>query len=70
MCGDAWSLVEAAVVCHQLGLGYANDAVQTNFFGGSRLPMTMSGIECRGNEENIGECLREEVTNCPGTCGI
>ncbi|XP_066586301.1 lysyl oxidase homolog 2B-like isoform X1 [Prorops nasuta] len=66
VCGDGWSLFEAGVVCRQLGLGYAADAVQTNFFGGPRMPMLISGIHCDGKEENIAECLHDENPYCPG----
>lgn len=66
VCGDGWSLLEAAVVCQQLGLGYASDAIQTNFFGGERVPMAISGIECRGNEKNLVECLHDRTVDCPG----
>jgi hypothetical protein len=34
ICGDGWGLLEAGVICKQLGLGFANAAVQTDFFGG------------------------------------
>ncbi|XP_029171466.1 lysyl oxidase homolog 3A-like [Nylanderia fulva] len=68
ICGDSWSILEAAVVCRQLGLGYASDAIQTNFFDNREsMPMSISGIECNGNEENLAECLHDKVVDCPGT---
>ncbi|XP_012136331.2 lysyl oxidase homolog 3A isoform X2 [Megachile rotundata] len=67
VCGDGWSLFEAAVVCRQLGLGYASDAIQTNFFGGQKTPMTLSGVQCHGDESNLIDCLHDKVLECPGT---
>lgn len=66
VCGDGWSLFEAAVVCRQLGLGYASDAVQTNFFGGDRVPMAVSGVQCHGDESSLTECLHDNTVDCPG----
>lgn len=54
------------MVCRQLGLGHASDAVQTNFFGGERVPMSISGLKCFGNEINISECLHDQKFECPG----
>lgn len=71
ICGDSWSILEAAVVCRQLGLGYASDAVQTNFFGnGETIPVSISGAQCNGNEGNLAECLHDKVPDCPGTFDI
>ncbi|RLU20408.1 hypothetical protein DMN91_007018 [Ooceraea biroi] len=68
VCGDGWSILEAGVVCQQLGLGYASDAIQSNFFGNKEaMPMSISGIECQGNEKNLAECLHDKVVDCPGT---
>ncbi|XP_067007855.2 lysyl oxidase homolog 2 [Anabrus simplex] len=69
VCGDGWGLLEAAVVCHQLGLGYASDAVQTNFFGGNSSHMVLSGVECRGNEPDLTRCLHDRIgqVSCPGS---
>ncbi|XP_012222886.1 lysyl oxidase homolog 3 [Linepithema humile] len=68
ICGDSWSILEANVVCRQLGLGYASDAVQTNFFNnGEPTLMSISGIQCRGNEGNLAECLHDKIIDCPGT---
>ncbi|XP_003401353.1 lysyl oxidase homolog 3A isoform X1 [Bombus terrestris] len=67
VCGDSWSLFEAAVVCRQLGLGYASDAIQTNFFGGEKIPMTISGVQCHGDENNLIDCLHDKLLDCPGS---
>lgn len=66
LCGDGWSLFEAAVVCRQLGLGYASDAIQTNFFGGQRIPITLSGVQCHGDENSLIDCLHDKILECPG----
>ncbi|XP_058792586.1 lysyl oxidase homolog 3A isoform X2 [Phymastichus coffea] len=66
VCGDGWSLREAAVVCRQLGLGFAAQAYQSNVFGAARVPMAASGINCRGDERQLAECSHDTVLDCPG----
>lgn len=68
ICGDGWSILEAAVVCRQLELGYASDSVQTDFFGGNRSSMTLSGVQCHGNEVSLEHCIHTETKSveCPG----
>jgi lysyl oxidase-like protein 2/3/4 len=68
VCGDGWSIFEAMVVCRQLGLGYANDAIQTDFFGGNASSMVLSGVQCRGDEEFLSHCLHDQIgqISCPG----
>lgn len=57
ICGDGWSLLEAMVVCKTLKLGYASDAMQTNYFGGNLTKKSFSGISCLGNEYSLKECI-------------
>ncbi|XP_043675334.1 lysyl oxidase homolog 3A isoform X2 [Vespula pensylvanica] len=66
VCGDGWSLFEAGVVCRQLGLGYASDATQSNYFVGETIPIAISGIRCHGDEKNLVECLHDRISDCPG----
>ncbi|KAG5667736.1 hypothetical protein PVAND_015706 [Polypedilum vanderplanki] len=57
VCADEWSLIEANVVCKQLNLGYANQAYQTDYFGGSNgTNVILSGTQCVGNETNLSDC--------------
>lgn len=60
ICGDGWSLLEANVVCQELNLGYANEAFQTDFFGGSNgTHILLTGAECVGNETELAHCKFE-----------
>uniref|UniRef100_A0A182JJM3 protein-lysine 6-oxidase n=1 Tax=Anopheles atroparvus TaxID=41427 RepID=A0A182JJM3_ANOAO len=70
VCGDGWGLLEGNVVCRQLGLGYANNAVQTDFFSGAEegmeagpsLPeLLLSGTECYGNETSLADCRHDPI---------
>ncbi|XP_053672196.1 lysyl oxidase homolog 2B-like [Anopheles nili] len=67
VCGDGWGLLEGNVACRQLGLGYANNAVQTDFFSTEpeqALPdvVLLSGTECYGNESSLADCRHDPVT--------
>lgn len=70
VCGDEWGLLEAASVCRQLGLGYADVAIQGDFFGGINSTMLLSGVQCTGLEKNLADCLHDQlgagVVSCPG----
>lgn len=68
ICGDGWSILEAMVVCHSLGLNYASYAAQTNFFGGNSSAIILNGIHCHGNESNLGLCTIDfpYSKKCPG----
>lgn len=69
ICGDGWSLLEANIVCKSLGFGYANDALQTDFFNdGTKPTVIMSGTECYGNETSLANCIHHDLIDitCPG----
>ncbi|XP_055385210.1 lysyl oxidase homolog 2B [Condylostylus longicornis] len=64
ICSDGWSLLEANIVCKQLGMGYANNAIQTDFYG-NRSRIAISGTECYGNETSLSECLHYDHFSMP-----
>ncbi|KAH8033120.1 hypothetical protein HPB51_007585 [Rhipicephalus microplus] len=70
VCGDGWGLLEAATVCRQLGLGYADAALQGDYFGGINETMMLSGVQCTGLEKNLADCLHDQLgvgsVTCPG----
>lgn len=68
ICGDGWSLLEANVVCRSLSLGYASDAMQTNYFGGNLTEKSLFGVTCQGTEKSLRQC-QHDIGNtgyCPG----
>lgn len=69
LCPDGWTIYEAAATCRHLGLGYAEQALQTDYFGSSKI--VLSGVECQGNETNLLMCRHQKYGNvtCPGTVG-
>lgn len=70
VCADGWSLLEANVICMQLNLGYAMQAYQTDYFGGSNgTNIILSGTACVGNETELEQCKFEgfaKNTKCHG----
>lgn len=56
-------------MCRELGLGFAQHALQTDFFGGNRSQLALSGVQCHGSERSLDDCLHDRFgkTNCPGS---
>ncbi|GBP06182.1 Lysyl oxidase homolog 2 [Eumeta japonica] len=69
ICGDGWTLHEALVTCRHLGLGYAAQSSQTDYFGSSRI--VLSGVRCEGNETGLFQCRHRQYGDavCPGSVG-
>ncbi|ESO09287.1 hypothetical protein HELRODRAFT_73641 [Helobdella robusta] len=61
VCGDGWSLLEAMVVCRQLGLNYSLSALKTSFFGGDNMAKIFNQIRCDGDEANLTECYHGQM---------
>ncbi|XP_059821862.1 lysyl oxidase homolog 3B-like isoform X4 [Hypanus sabinus] len=59
LCGEGWGMLEAMVVCRQLGLGYASHAVQETWYWDAETgakEMVMSGVKCVGTELSLDKC--------------
>nr|XP_026498774.1 lysyl oxidase homolog 2 [Vanessa tameamea]XP_026498775.1 lysyl oxidase homolog 2 [Vanessa tameamea] len=69
ICPDGWTLYEASAICHHLALGFAEQALQTNYFGSSKI--ILSGVQCEGNETNLFMCKHKDFGDvvCPGESG-
>ena len=65
VCGDDWHLEEAMVTCRQLGFGFASFVVaRGGVFGGGYRRMLMSGVDCRGDERSLYQCLHHSRVRC------
>ena len=56
VCDDGWDILDATVVCHELGYIRAADAPQNAFFGGGSGPIWYDEVGCTGTELNLTEC--------------
>ena len=56
VCDSGWSIIDALVVCRQLGYTTAVDAPVRASFGPGRGPIWLGGVACSGSEANISQC--------------
>ena len=57
VCGQYWDLLDAIVVCRQLGY-YTALSAPVGTFGEGTGPIWLSSVRCRGNEANLTRCMR------------
>ncbi|NXE16713.1 DMBT1 protein, partial [Lophotis ruficrista] len=56
VCDDEWDLVEAEVVCRQLGCGKALSANHGAHFGQGSGPIWIDNVNCTGTEAALSQC--------------
>lgn len=64
VCGDSWDIDDAAVVCRQLGCGRAVIADGQTLFGVGGHRVSLSEVNCNGEESSITQCSQSNENNC------
>ena len=56
VCDTQWSLVQASIVCHQLGYNHAVAAYKGSLFGIGSGVVMMDNVDCTGDESRLADC--------------
>uniref|UniRef100_A0A672HDF7 Soluble scavenger receptor cysteine-rich domain-containing protein SSC5D n=1 Tax=Salarias fasciatus TaxID=181472 RepID=A0A672HDF7_SALFA len=69
VCDDSWDLLDAEVVCRQLGCGRVLSAPTWAHFGQGSGPIWYDNVMCTGSETKLSECRHQGIGshNCAPT---
>ena len=56
VCDDSWDLIDASVVCRELGYGTAVKTYVSATSGRGNGTIWMGDVRCTGNERSLAEC--------------
>ena len=72
VCDDSWDLIDASVVCRELGYGRAVKASASATFGRGNGTIWMGDVRCTGNERLLTECRHNGwgKQNCEHSEGV
>ncbi|XP_072026691.1 lysyl oxidase homolog 2A-like [Amphiura filiformis] len=69
ICSEGWDLFDAAVLCRQMGMGFARYALERSVhFGAPRLDILITDVQCDGSERMLQECSYRKLSvneTCP-----
>ncbi|XP_053549014.1 scavenger receptor cysteine-rich type 1 protein M130-like [Bombina bombina] len=63
VCDDSWDIMDAEVVCRQLGCGSAHSAVGEAVFGNGTGPIWLDEVNCKGYERVLQDCYSQRWNN-------
>ncbi|XP_065106140.1 scavenger receptor cysteine-rich domain-containing group B protein [Paramisgurnus dabryanus] len=66
VCDDDWDMVDANVVCRQLGCGLAVAVGSSSRFGQGSGPILLDNVDCKGGEMDLSQCGNQGwgIHNC------
>ncbi|KAJ8040995.1 Neurotrypsin [Holothuria leucospilota] len=60
VCNDYWDIEDANVACRMLGYSGADEIKRGDYYGEGYDPVVMDDVHCKGDEESLSDCPRNE----------